>query len=272
MESISVAIVAVSFFFFWALFLFSRSITKSYKKQVQLNTKDFEEVDIRLVSILHAGLVAIYAIYSYFTQVPAFTSTENPFVGQYPWSAQVVSFSVGYFLFDLIAFSLCDYKIALTWKEQNRKVEAHKRAKKPSPIGGLVYVLHHSFAAYGLIVATQYGVLPVILMALLGTEATTPFLNISYSFEKFKQDQSIIYKAAGLLFVVSWIPCRIVSCGWSFYWMISKYQLMFELLPAPVLIGCLAVPFFFFLNCFWYTKIISRAIRVARKSDSTKDE
>ena len=108
----------------------------------------------------------------------------------------------------------------------------------------------------------------------MATEVTTPFLNLIMMGRLIKQTTGAVYALTQVLFVSLWIVFRLGLAGsvwWSQY---RSFAVIFETLSSPVIfwVYLLAVPFFNFLNWWWFTKIIKGVCVKPRVKGKFSDE
>ena len=92
-------------------------------------------------------------------------------------------------------------------------------------------------------------------------EATTPFINQRWFFDKCGMKASTMYLVNGLTILVGWFALRIVMFGWMFWRMYVMREQLLSVSTWPLLILSAVVGYA--LQIFWFRKIARGAWKVA---------
>jgi len=138
-------------------------------------------------------------------------------------------------------------------------------------MGGPAMVIHHICALGSIINAliNREGHLYTLWMLL--TEMTTPFIALRYMLEKMGYKQHVAYAINGVGILVGWVIARIINFV-LFYHHFYTYRDQFTVLCGLSKAIVLTVPaFLFFLNIFWFTKIVRGALKLFIPSKPSTD-
>jgi hypothetical protein len=161
--------------------------------------------------------------------------------GSMPYAGYVSDFSVSYFLWDVCAWLIMDWKVARHWRALPAAETAGKRT--PRAYGELVLYFHHTIAISGQFASLGDSGLPIMYVTLLATECTTPFLNLLWVQDMGKVSKWILHSTAAF-FLAMWIVFRLGMCGFGSWYMINYFELARAQVPPFSFWYCLvAIPF-----------------------------
>lgn len=86
------------------------------------------------------------------------------------------------------------------------------------------FAFHHAATVVGWVPPCVFGVLHSVVVPMLLTEATAPFVNGRYFLSKAGHKETLLYKLNGVLIFLSWIVFRLVFVGWLI-WQVATVRL-----------------------------------------------
>lgn len=226
----------------------SKVFGKFYDDLAKNNKHTKLDYDIRIVSI-------VQAIMSVFFCIPMFMHPlfkEDPIKGSYPFASFVTSFSVGYFIWDLIYCCVFHFHLY-----------------------GIEF-LFHAFGALIVFGTTYIPFCQAFLCAFLIYELSTPFVQIHWMLTRSPSGMwsSKIITINGVFLITAFFFVRII---WGVYATVYSFILCLKELDVyPIwLIGMVYILNlgFQFLNFMWFSKMIKMALRMLNggKKDTKKD-
>lgn len=227
----------------------SRVFGKFYDELAITDKKTKLNYDIRVVGIVQAILAVCFCIPMFLH--PMFT--ENPIRGTYPFAGFVGSFTVGYFVWDLIYCCVFNFDL---------------------------YGFEFLFHAFGALIVFGTTFLPFcqpFLCAFLIYELSTPFVQLHWMFTRSPKGMwsDKLITINGLFLIVAFLFVRII---WGVYATIKSIFLCWpqrEYYPIWVLPTVYVLNLGFqFLNFMWFSKMIkiaTRSITGGKKKESKKN-
>ncbi|EFC38785.1 predicted protein [Naegleria gruberi] len=226
---------------------FSKKYSTTFKKKIFGEEKERREWNSRIVSNIHAILSSLISLYCI-----VFVYLPSPNVGILSLSDRscifLIGYCVGYFLYDL-------YIVARNYPH----------------LGGMETVLHHSISIVALLGSAVWEKCIVLMVIMMFTEISTPFVNQRYFFSKCNMKDSKLYAYNGILM---WLTFGIVRISFCFYiphlvWEDSETWCSFPLgwiILVTLMIGSICI-----LNIFWFYKITMGLVQVvfAKKQPSS---
>ncbi|KAK9814277.1 hypothetical protein WJX72_003292 [[Myrmecia] bisecta] len=223
----------------------------------QLSTKDKKDWNSRYSSTFHAVVITVLATYiicctDAFDESPGNKRQAIPLMFRSTRLTQAaLGTSLGYFIMDL-------YIVAVHYPE----------------MGGPEMLLHHTAALLSVLASACYGQAHLYTLILLGTEVTTPFINMRWVLDRVGWRQTRAYIANGVCLFVTWFLGRVLMFVW-FFWHIYQHRAQLKLLNWPPMILITTVPpLLYALNLFWFGKICNglRKLLQSRKHKVPMDE
>lgn len=215
----------------------SKIFGKFYDDLAEKDQKTKLNFDIRIVSFVQAVVSVLFCIPMFLH--PLFL--ENPVRGTYPFAALVNSFTVGYFIWDLLY--CCVFHYDMFGPE----------------------FLFHAFGALTVFGATYIPFCQPYLCSFLIYELSTPFVQLHWMFTRSPKGMwsSKVITINGIFLITAFFIVRLV---WGVYATIKSIFLCwpersyypFWLLPMVYILNL----GFQFLNFMWFSKMVKLATRM----------
>lgn len=224
-----------SFVFFGALYLWispflSSALSRTYTKKDANEKADWNS---RVIALVHSVIIIPFAVYgSWFDPELLADRMYNVSICFRLGSG----IALGFFLLDLV---LCLWYL------------------KVFGVGFLVHAVSCVFV-YGVCLYNYF--VPYYSIWVLQWEISTPFLNIRYMLLQTNRTHTVLFLAMNLIFAGSFFLTRIVGNIWlasQFY--VEAYHRGLPFKQTAFI--CALNTTLFFLNCFWFYKIIISARR-----------
>lgn len=234
----------VNFLLFQFLFIYLRK-----------NSKQFQSVDaqiqpyvvIRLFSAIHAAIVTISSFYILYYDNNLF---QNKLIYSSFEICFILNFSIGYLAFDTLIMSI--YRNEFEWN----------------------FLVHHFVAIVSFHSCSNAGVFPFIALFRLTSEGSTPFLHARWILLTLNKKNSKLFVTNGLILLVSFFLVRIVT-------IVPNWYLFFDSINSPAwysielkyklicVVSCIPLDI---LNVYWFSKIISGALKFFAKKSKNCDK
>lgn len=156
-----------------------------------------------------------------------------------PTSTAVLAVSLGYFLADLVRAAL--------------------------PAGGALMIAHHALSAATLAGALWTGWGHVHVLAILLSEATTPFINARQLLKQDGREDSRAYLVNGIAIAATWLVARVLLFA-AYFWIVwRRGDLTNPAVPAWVRQAMLVLPLLLgAMNIYWFWLILRALFRRLR--------
>jgi len=220
----------------------------SFKKKIFNSDNERRDWNSRFVSNIHAVLSSLIALYCLFT-VYWPTSSNNGILSKSTSSCLfLLAYSTGYFIYDLFIV-----------------------ASNYPHLGGMETIIHHTVSLVALIGSAVWEKCVVLLVVMMLTEISTPFVNQRYFLSKCGMKSSKMYTYNGLLMWLSFGIVRMSSVFYLPYLMFSDSQTWCSF-PFGWIIGVSIMVFSISaLNIYWFYKITSGLIQVVMGTAPSKN-
>jgi hypothetical protein len=172
-----------------------------------------------------------------------------------------------------------DADVAREWRTREAAAKAAAEAKgqpaptpsrRPAKMGDVMLLLHHAVGSIGQFTSINSAGLPLFYVGLLACECTTPFLNLLWIRRKMRINSGAFHKVIEVLFVVLWIPFRLVIPGYCLYYLCVNFPLLWQTAPMPPFaMSVWSIPFLNYLNWVWFIKIVRIVSGNAGKDDKS---
>ena len=139
-------------------------------------------------------------------------------------------------------------------------------------------LIHHIFCIQGSLACFFCGrFIGVVMSASLLTELSTPFVNVWWLLSIHQKTDNKLYEYNGYMLVLTFFISRIVYMGWLIAWMTipgiatidmtgdSKSIVIYTWISAVI------YPLLYFLNLFWFYKMIKGAIALIWPPEENSD-
>lgn len=210
------------------------------------------------------GSIALYWLHFLYTRCD---SNAAYVTGAMPYSGVVSSVSIGYFVWDTLYLVLMDRSVMRQWQHEQalaavanaKSAQPHLMTlpKAPKPCADWKMLLHHVLAALGQYASVSTKGLPVCYVCLLVMECTTTLLNTTWLRRKAGLDSGAFHKMLEVIFVLLWVPLRLVIPGYCIVYMQRDFAVIWDTAPPlPLYTGFVMIPFLNILNWIWFIQII----------------
>lgn len=210
-----------------------------------------------LISTVHALLVAPFALQALFggpcgeksAALMRFGSSVDTVNGEVPVVHMLLPVTFGYLIYDLGA--MCAEASLFTW----------------------LFLLHHLGALIFWPISVLHGRGVYYVVYCLATEASTPFLNqVTFFLPKHGMEQSLVFQACGVLFLVLFLGMRVAAVPFLIHGMKEALPFWQAEDGSIFWMWCCSVPVPMALNCYWGFLVILGCVRPARDEDKAKEK
>ncbi|KAG2386961.1 hypothetical protein C9374_001996 [Naegleria lovaniensis] len=218
---------------------FSKKYSSTFRKKIFNSELDRKEWNSRMVSNVHAVIATVLSFYCLFSVYLPTDNYNGILAKSAPICTFLLTYCAGYFLYDLIIVA-ADYP----------------------HLGGMETILHHTTSFVALIGSMLWEKCVVLLVLMLFTEISTPFVNQRYFLSKCNMKSTKLYAYNGILM---WASFGIVRISFCFYmpYIILADSLTWCSFPIGWIIGVwIMVISISLLNIIWFYKITSGLIQV----------
>ena len=124
-------------------------------------------------------------------------------------------------------------------------------------------MIHHVTGIWAWYMMTRHGFCHSIALCAMLTEATTPFVNQRWFFDKSGMKEGNLFVANGLLMTLLWFALRVCLFGWLGYRIFGPMRKSLLALPSLHLFcGLFSYTVGYALQLFWFSKIFKGALKV----------
>lgn len=157
--------------------------------------------------------------------------------------------------------------VFISWLCSDLAMSAYYNTQWP---GWVPNLLHHATGIFCWYLMTEGKFAHSIALCAMLTEATTPFVNQRFFFDKAGMKASALYVANGLAMTLLWFLLRVLLFGWLG---VRLYQMRASLWALPPLHFCAAVFSYavgYALQLYWFAKIAKGALKVLAGTPKSK--
>mmetsp|Transcript_42948 Transcript_42948/g.97151 ORF Transcript_42948/g.97151 Transcript_42948/m.97151 type:complete len:194 (-) Transcript_42948:206-787(-) len=129
-------------------------------------------------------------------------------------------------------------------------------------------LLHHVMAVLAWYVMIQGKFGHAFTLVGLLSEATTPFVNQRWFFDKCDMKSGLLYLVNGILITLLWFLIRVCLFGWMGWRIYEMRASVFSLSPYQIFVVLLAYFVGYALQIFWFRKILRGVLKALFKANS----
>ncbi|EFC48614.1 predicted protein [Naegleria gruberi] len=227
-----------SLIYYYGADWFSKKYSTTFKKKIFGDEKARREWNSRIVSNVHAIISSLFSLYCIvFVFLPApyeriLSISNNSCIC-------LIGYGIGYFLYDLFIVT-----------------------RNYPQLGGMETLLHHSISILALLGSSIWENGIVLVVVMMFTEISTPFVNQRYFFSKCNMKDSKIYTYNGIMMWLTFGIVRIYFCYYipHFVWEDSETFCSFPI--GWIILISLMMTLMSSLNIFWFYKITVGIVQV----------